>query len=168
MDDEPNSLAALSIQDDDDDEEEESILHPISFASTSELDDMMEEQSSSLPLSLAATSSPTCTDQTASEINQDALPYDATAEQEEMLLWSNYARTDPLGKIVPELEKRKAKFTGKDGLRYKNPGKCAYKTREGVKAVQELIDWYKGADRRVPALKWDQLLAQASKDMADA
>ena len=86
-----------------------------------------------------------------------------------MLLWHNYARTDPVGKLVPELEKMLTRFgTGSKANFYYVPGQITLMTNEGRKAVQDAIDWIKAKDRRVPAINWDQVLAQASKDMAVA
>jgi uncharacterized protein YkwD len=58
--------------------------------------------------------------------------------------------------------------TGSKANYYYVPGKTTLVTNEGAKAVQDAIDWIKKEDRKVSALKWDQLLAEAAKDMAVA
>ena len=157
----PNSLAALAIEDDDEQESNpgECSCDAGAGACTCGAKEM----------SLAAKLPANCKDQAASDIRQDALPYNATNLQKELLEWQNYARTDPVGKIVPELEAMLKNFgTGCREKFYSVRGHKTLKTNEGAKAVQEAIDWIKAADRRVPAIKWDQVLTRASKDMAVA
>jgi len=82
-----------------------------------------------------------------------------------MLIWHNKARTDP-SSIVTELEIMLTRFgTGADAKKYSVPGKTTILTQEGAPAVQEAIDFFK-AFTPIDAVKWDQLLAYAAKDLA--
>jgi hypothetical protein len=83
-----------------------------------------------------------------------------------MLLWHNKARTDPKS-LVPELEAMLLLFAGTDDKVYTVPGKTSIVTNEGKAAVTEAITFLKAATA-VEALKWDQLLEFAAKDLAVA
>ena len=83
-----------------------------------------------------------------------------------MLLWHNKARTEPLT-LVPDLEAMLLLFAGNDDKVYTVPGKTSIVTNEGKAAVNEAITFLKAATP-IAALKWDQLLEFAAKDLAVA
>lgn len=93
---------------------------------------------------------PACT---SADYDQEALPYNATQQQKDMLEWHNKARTDPTS-LVAELETMLTHFGGTDNKTYSVPGQISILTNEGKTAVQEAIDFLKTATP-VSAVKWD-------------
>jgi len=83
----------------------------------------------------AAAATAACVDQTTAEIKVDELPFNATQQQKDMLLWHNNARTNA-SLIVTELETMLTYFgTGTDDKLYSAPGKTPIRTNEGAPAV---------------------------------
>mgnify|MGYP006109434593 CR=1 FL=1 len=103
---------------------------------------------------------------TAADINQELLPYNATQVQKDMLEWHNKARTNP-SSLISDLTAMLANFGGTDDKVYLVPGGTSVVTYEGKAAVQEAITFLTSATN-VTALKWDQLLEFAARDLAVA
>ena len=83
-----------------------------------------------------------------------------------MLEWHNKARTDP-SSLIPDLTAMLAHFGGTDDKVYTVPGGPSIVTNEGKAAVNEAITFLTSATA-VTALKWDQLLEFAARDLAVA
>jgi hypothetical protein len=108
---------------------------PYGSAGTCGIDSPSSGTAAAAATAAVATPSVECVDQTATQIKQDELPFNATQQQKDMLEWHNKARTDPKS-LVPELTTMLSHFgTGDDAKKYSVPGKTTILTNEGAPAV---------------------------------